>query len=186
MRRSASFGSDINEFKGVRTENSSSQGQNLALTVFYVPSMLDSGSEFGVSEAGSAEPRPKSGLESNLTLIQIRSTQVLPIRAGKGATLHFIRETLFPTTLDRTVVRLFFFFVTLKPRVEWYNNLCALDTSPPRNRSPFLLSSGAPHSQPASARKGVVFRTLTLKPRPQSGPDCLVCAMLTRERCRRQ
>ena len=50
-------------------------------------------------------------------------TQVLPIRAGKGAALHFIRETLFPTTLDHTVVRLSFFFVNLKPRVEWYSIL---------------------------------------------------------------
>ena len=26
------------------------------------------------------------------------------------------------------------FFITLKPRVEWYKSLCALNTSPPRNR----------------------------------------------------
>ena len=27
----------------------------------------------------------------------------------------------------------FFFFITLEPRVEWYNNLWALNTSPPRS-----------------------------------------------------
>ena len=32
----------------------------------------------------------------------------------------------------------FFFFVTLEPRVEWYQSLCALNTSPPRNHCTFL------------------------------------------------
>ena len=35
----------------------------------------------------------------------------------------------------------FFLLITLKPRVEWYNNLWALHTSPHRNRPTFLLIS---------------------------------------------
>jgi len=31
------------------------------------------------------------------------------------------------------------FFITLKPRVERYKSLCALNTSPPRNRLTFTL-----------------------------------------------
>ena len=34
------------------------------------------------------------------------------------------------------------FFNTREPRVEWYNNLWALNRSPPRNCSIFLLSRG--------------------------------------------
>ena len=37
--------------------------------------------------------------------------------------------------------RFFFFFIPLKPRVEWYKSLWALNTSPPRNRCTFLWSS---------------------------------------------
>ena len=43
-----------------------------------------------------------------------------------------------PSTLNPD---LFFFFLTFEPRVERYNNLCDLNTSPPRNCSTFLLSS---------------------------------------------
>ena len=35
----------------------------------------------------------------------------------------------------------FFFFIILKPRVEWYKSIWALNTSPPRNRCTFLPSS---------------------------------------------
>ena len=35
---------------------------------------------------------------------------------------------------------LLLFFITLKPRVEWYTSLCAFTTSPPRNRWPGLAS----------------------------------------------
>ena len=33
----------------------------------------------------------------------------------------------------------FFFFITLKPRVEWCKSLCALNTIPPRNRFTSVL-----------------------------------------------
>ena len=36
-------GNDLNGCQDFRTENGSSQGQNLALTVLYVPSSFDSG-----------------------------------------------------------------------------------------------------------------------------------------------
>ena len=38
----------------------------------------------------------------------------------------------------REARRSFFFFITLEPRVEWHKRLCALNTSPSRNRCTFL------------------------------------------------
>ena len=39
------------------------------------------------------------------------------------------------------VPHFFFFFISLKPRVESFKSLWALNTSPPRNRFTFLRSS---------------------------------------------
>jgi len=47
-------GNNLKVFKDFRTENGSSQGQNLAVTVLHVPSSLDSGP---LRRGGAAAPR---------------------------------------------------------------------------------------------------------------------------------
>ena len=42
----------------------------------------------------------------------------------------------------------FFFFVTLKPRVEWNESIRAFEMSPPRNRFTILQSSPLAHKRP--------------------------------------
>ena len=56
---------------------------------------------------------------------------------GAGEKRSFSEGTYLRFALG---VRVLYFFLTLEPSVEWYNNLRALNTSPPRNRSAFLLS----------------------------------------------
>ena len=56
---------------------------------------------------------------------------------GAGEKRSFSEGTYLRFALG---VRVLYFFLTLEPSVEWYNNPRALNTSPPRNRSAFLLS----------------------------------------------
>ena len=55
----------------------------------------------------------------------------LPVQTGYG-------DVSLP--LDAIEV-LFFFFITLEPRLEWFKGLCALNVNPTRNRFIFLWSS---------------------------------------------
>ena len=66
----------------------------------------------------------------------------------------------------------FFFFIALKSRVEWYKNLRALNTSPPRNRFTFLPSSC---SQTLWAQVGLVLA-------PSVGQRAFVVLSMVRKR----
>jgi len=43
---------------------------------------------------------------------------------------------------SQVVYFFFFFYITLEPRVEGYTSLCALNTSPPRNRCRYCEGGG--------------------------------------------
>ena len=80
-----------NGFKDVRTENGSSQGQNLALTVLCVPHLLDMRAHnLSVAQAGSSADRddePRSDLVSQKVLITVFCKSQFP---HKSVNLFFI------------------------------------------------------------------------------------------------
>ena len=74
---------------------------------------------------------------STLGLIVIKKKKkVTPVGVPSG-----VRRRARNILIRRHSRYLLFFFITLQPRVEWYTSLWALNTSPPRNRFPFLRSS---------------------------------------------
>ena len=61
------------------------------------------------------------------------------------ASVHSKRFRIMFVSESRPTLSLFFFFITLKPTVEWYKSLWALHTSPQRNRFTYEPSTEPLH-----------------------------------------
>ena len=109
------------------------------------------GLERALSLSLSLSLSPLSLSLSHAHILSLSLSDVLELHTGAGARAgpgapHRLARTrphggVTPFTHNPQPTSINFFFITVEPRVEWYTNLCAINTSPARNRFTILRSS---------------------------------------------